>query len=138
MAAAHDLITAVLPSSDSIVSSEQVSALLPEGVDGRLRTLISGIIAVHLHSWREASIEQRVSLPRLLTSGWSVDVINATEDASRLGAAAVTLKLEVREQPRKVGEMPALKTVHTELNHASLTVLVEGMRKIRDQLSSLG
>jgi len=87
--------------------------------------------------WREASIASRVGLPALVESKWSVDVVDATSDLSKAATPAVQLQLAVRGQATRVGEMPPVETVAVELNHASLGALVDGMRRIRDQLAGM-
>lgn len=130
------VLTAVLYDSADIGSPEQVAARLPAGLDARLSTLVSGIIFAGLPMWRDAAIEGRIGPPKLVASSWEVNVVEGSSDAGKTAVPTCILGLRLQEAPTLTTAPPAERTVNVELNHASLTALLEGMRRVRDQLAA--
>ena len=95
------------------------------------------IIAKNLNEWREAAITQRLSLPRLVDVDWRVDVKLASDQVSRMSVPTTIVDLQIEQQPEKVGEMPVVRDVSFELSKEALETMLEGLGKIRDQLSSI-
>ena len=91
-----------------------------------------------LPTWREAAIEQRVSLPRLEKLDWRVDVVGGASEsaASAGGTPVVLLDCLVRDQPSIAGVLPETRHIAAELDAASLGALLDGMRRIKDQLAA--
>ena len=118
-------------------SAEQVTALLPPGVDPKLQGLIVKIMVAHLPGWREAATLSMVSLPNLVDVNWRVDMKAATEHVGRMAVPAVLVDLKVRTQPTKQGVVPGVENVSFELSKEALDTMVEGLGRIRDQLSSI-
>lgn len=50
----------------------------------------------------------------------------------------VIVALNVEEQPSSTHELPATHTVEFELNREALETVIDGLGKIRDQLSKMG
>lgn len=51
---------------------------------------------------------------------------------------SVIVALSVENNPTTVTEMPNCHTVEFELNRESLEIVIDGLGKIRDQLSKMG
>ncbi len=66
-----------------------------------------------------------------------MDVVSATSSVASANEPVVTIQLKMRDRPHKMGEMPGSSEVGVTLNAASLGALVDGMRRIKDQLASL-
>lgn len=86
--------------------------------------------------WREAAIEGRVGPPKLVASTWDVHVVEGSSEVARFATPACIVGLTIQDPPADVKTLPAERTVNVELNHASLTALVDGMRRVRDQLAA--
>lgn len=91
-----------------------------------------------LPTWREAAIDARVSLPRLERLDWRVDVVAGSSEGATIagGAPVVLLDCLVRDQPSRAGEMPGTRHIAAELDSATLGALLDGMRRIKDQLAA--
>jgi hypothetical protein len=90
-----------------------------------------------LPMWRESAVESRISLPKLVESDWRVDVVDSTASIDKAGVATLELGFTIRDTPVSTTSMPQERQVTVDLNHASLGAFVEGMRRVRDQLSSM-
>ena len=95
------------------------------------------IVWAGLPAWREAAVDSRIGLPRLVSSSWNVDAVNSSSEVSKVGVPSLVLALHLRDTPTTAAEMPAERTVSVATNPASLSTLVDGMRRIRDQLAGL-
>jgi hypothetical protein len=103
----------------------------PALLRARAQVLFAGLPA-----WRDAAIEQRVSLPRLEGVAWRVDAAHSSSALSAANEPVLRLCLSVRDQPAWDGAMPATRDVAVALGPASLGALLEGMRRIKDQLAA--
>jgi hypothetical protein len=89
-----------------------------------------------LPRWREVAVERRVGLPHLEGVSWSVLAVNSTSAAASANEAALRLRLSVRDQPSAEGVMPACRDVHVAVSPASLGAMLEGMRRVKEQLGA--
>lgn len=88
-------------------------------------------------SWREAAIDSRVGLPHFDGFSWRVDVVNGTSSLASANEPALHLNFSVRGQPTEAGALPASKQESVDLSAATLGALLEGMRRIKDQLAGI-
>lgn len=82
-------------------------------------------------------MDSRVSLPALEGVAWRVDVLNASAEAGATNEPTVSLRLRVRDNATRADALPAAHDVMVGLNAASLGALVDGMRRIKDQLAGI-
>lgn len=115
-AALVGLIRAILASSASISSQEEIFSLLPPDLDVRLKKLLCQIFLSRLPLWREASVRQRVSLPSLVDLDWRVDVKSSSEAVSRISVPTLLLNLKTRKLPTSTLEFPGEDTLSIELS----------------------
>jgi len=129
-------------------------------LNAKLKPLIGQIVTQRLDGWREAAAEGRVQLPRLVGVDWAVHLQQASSEvASMQGRPSVRVALAVEDQPTHVepptatnahssnahssnahscSTMPAVHTVEFTLQRETLETVIDGLGKIRDQLSSMG
>ncbi len=81
-------------------------------------------------------MEQRVGLPRLEGVSWQVLAMNSNSATSSANEAALRLKLSLRDQPSVDGVMPASRDVFVAVSPASLGAMLEGMRRVKEQLGA--
>ena len=77
-----------------------------------------------------------MGLPRLEGVAWRVDAMHSSSSLAASNEPVLRLCLSVREQPAWEGAMPSVREVPVALGPASLGALLEGMRRIKDQLSA--
>ena len=95
------------------------------------------MVGSSLLDWKAVASREMISWPQMVGLNWQVDMKVSSKQMSRMNVPAVLLGLQVKEQPRSISEMPAVKNVNFELSKESLGTLLDGMHKIRDQLGAL-
>eukprot|EP00761_Pharyngomonas_kirbyi_P014035 gb/GECH01014065.1/.p1 GENE.gb/GECH01014065.1/~~gb/GECH01014065.1/.p1 ORF type:complete len:202 (+),score=29.40 gb/GECH01014065.1/:1-606(+) len=119
-------------------SIEDIDTVFPNDFHSNLRTLLTRIIAAHAEEWKAALIHSQVSLPRLVDFRWRIDVKSASHTVSRMAAPAVIVQMRVRDSGNMdSSQMQPEQQVNLELNKDTLNTMLDGLGKIRDQLSSI-
>lgn len=77
-----------------------------------------------------------MGLPRLEGVAWRVDAVHSSGALAASNEPVLRLCLSVRAQPAWEGAMPGVVDVPMALSPASLGALLEGMRRVKDQLSA--
>ena len=112
--------------------------LFPEGdIDGKLKKLIAKILKNRLSIWREVASNQCIALPKLVDFDWRLDFKSSADGLSVMAKPSAMLNLTIRQQPEREHEMPNIKNVDFEMDRETLDVVVDGLGKIRDQLSRI-
>lgn len=97
-----------------------------------LRTAHSSAHSFCLLLWRH-----QISLPRLVETDWRVDVKTSSDRVARMSAPAVLVELTVQQPPERADIMPPTRHVAFEMNKETLDTMLDGLRRIRDQLASV-
>ena len=145
VAAARVLVSGVLYDSAALLAAEggagvvaAVAARLPAGLEPRLAALLAAELAAALPQWREAAIDARAGPPRLRGAAWQVAVADGSDAQARFGTAVVSLALAVQDGASSRNTLPPdERPLRVELNHASLAALVDGMRKVAQDLDAM-
>ncbi|GAB5368226.1 hypothetical protein AAMO2058_001300900 [Amorphochlora amoebiformis] len=111
--------------------------LLPKSASKNLKILLANEIADQLPRWRESSVSNLVSPPKLIDFDWRVDVASSSSVLSRMILPTVFVEITIQEQARKHREMSGTRNIHFELSKEALGTLVRSLGKIRDQLSNV-
>ena len=69
---------------------------------------------------------------------WAIDMKKSSFKIPVMNIPTVLLELQVQSQATKVEEIPPLEKMNLELSKPAVETLLDGLGKIRDQLSSLG
>uniref|UniRef100_A0AAA9SY74 COMM domain containing 9 n=1 Tax=Bos taurus TaxID=9913 RepID=A0AAA9SY74_BOVIN len=145
-------------------SAEAILALFPENFHQNLKNLLTKIILEHVSAWRaEAQVNQRlgvqaeawrccppgvhtiisagatssVSLPRLVDLDWRVDIKTSSDSISRMAVPTCLLQMKIQEDPSLCGDRPSVSAVTVELSKETLDTMLDGLGRIRDQLSAV-
>ncbi len=81
--------------------------------------------------------QPQVSGPRLLDMDWRVDIKTSSDSLARMAVPTCLLELKVQDMPKRVGEMGDVDTITLELSKEALATMLEGLNKIRGQLSAV-
>lgn len=81
-------------------------------------------------------MDQRVGLSRLESVAWRVQAMNSNSFVASANEASLLLTLGVRDQPSVDGVMAQQRDLNLAVCPASLGALLEGMRRIKDQLGA--
>ncbi|XP_064602097.1 COMM domain-containing protein 9-like [Liolophura sinensis] len=135
LASLSSLIKAAL--FQSLQEPAEVATLFPDDFHKDLRKLLSKIIAELCPNWRNHAINNQVSLPRLVDFDWRIDLKAASQNIAQMSVPTCILQLQVQENPTQVGSVPPLTSTNVELSKETLDTMLDGLGKIRDQLSSV-
>jgi len=113
------------------------NAVFPPNFHTNLKALLAKIIASHLVEWREASMNNMVSPPKLIDFDWRVDLKKSSNHLSRMAVPTLFVEMKVQETPEEKEVMPGVKDVQFELSKEALATMLDGLGKIRDQLGSI-
>ncbi|XP_015239271.1 PREDICTED: COMM domain-containing protein 9 [Cyprinodon variegatus] len=109
----------------NLTSPEQILAVFPESFHSSLKNLITKIL-----------LENRsaVSLPQLKELDWRVDLVTGSDSVSRMAVPTCLVQLKM-EDPCPTAGGDSVSTVTVELGRESLDTILDGLGRIRDQLS---
>mmetsp|Transcript_2062 Transcript_2062/g.7480 ORF Transcript_2062/g.7480 Transcript_2062/m.7480 type:complete len:190 (+) Transcript_2062:56-625(+) len=115
-------------------SEEELAASFSSSFHAALKKLICNIVGHHLPAWRRQAIGSQLALPRLEQVDWRVDVKSASDMIGHMAVPTVLVELTVRDE---TGPQAAMQKVDFELSRESLTTVLDGLGKIRDQLNRI-
>ncbi|XP_070828717.1 COMM domain-containing protein 9 [Chaetodon trifascialis] len=116
----------------NLSSPEQILHLFPDSFHSSLKNLITKILLENSPTWRTEAVSSQISLPQLKDLDWRVDVVTASDSVSRMSVPTCLLQLKM-DDPSAGGESVSMVTV--ELSRESLDTMLDGLGRIRDQLS---
>lgn len=111
--------------------------ILPSDFHPQLAQLLGKRIKAFAEVWRQASIDNQVSCAKLVDFDFQVNTTNATDQMTNVNSSSLLLSLEVQDAPTQKDVMPTTKTIKLELSNQEVQTLLDGMLKIRDQLSAI-
>ncbi|CAB3984468.1 Hypothetical predicted protein [Paramuricea clavata] len=79
----------------------------------------------------------QVSLPKLVDFDWRVDVKTSSDAVTRMSMPTCLVQLKIQENACEEKRLPELKCLNVELSKKTLDTMLDGLGKIRDQLSSV-
>jgi hypothetical protein len=136
----HEALLECIKVSLASGSVEALAELFQEkgaDVDPKLRSLVGKIIEARLPTWKEAAAMNRVSLPRLLDHDWALHMQRASSQVASMNVPAVLVQLRVEDQPTRVNEMPQVSNIDFEISKEGLSVMLDGLGKIKTQLGMM-
>lgn len=122
---------------ECLTEPKAISELFPGNFHKNLRELITKIIAENMPLWRTNAVNEQVSLPKLVDFDWRVDVKTSSNAISRMSMPTCIMQLQVQENAAEKNAMPAVRRLNVELTKEKLDTMLDGLGKIRDQLSSV-
>ncbi|XP_023140439.3 COMM domain-containing protein 9 [Amphiprion ocellaris] len=119
---------------NNLSSPEQILAVFPESFHSSLKNLITKILLENSPTWRTEAVNDQVSLPQLKDLSWRVDLVTGSDSVSRMSVPTCLVQLKMEDPcPSAGGE--SVSTVTVELSRESLDTILDGLGRIRDQLS---
>ncbi|XP_064432699.1 COMM domain-containing protein 9 isoform X1 [Mirounga angustirostris] len=120
-----------------LCSAEAILALFPENFHQNLKNLLTKIILEHVSTWRTEAQAHQISLPRLVDLDWRVDIKTSSDSISRMAVPTCLLQMKIQEDPSLCGDKPSISVVTVELSKETLDTMLDGLGRIRDQLSAV-
>lgn len=68
---------------------------------------------------------------------WRVDLKTSTDTMSRMSMPTCILQLKIQETAKHIDSVPDVSSHSVELSKETLDTMLDGLTKIRDQLSSV-
>ncbi|CAL1594267.1 unnamed protein product [Knipowitschia caucasica] len=118
----------------NLSSPDQILQLFPESFHSSLKNLVTKILLENSSGWRSEALSHQISLPQLKEVDWRVDLVSSSESVSRMAVPTCLLQLKVEDS---CGGDEAVSTVTVELSRESLDTMLDGLGRIRDQLSAV-
>ncbi|XP_012930433.1 COMM domain-containing protein 9 isoform X1 [Heterocephalus glaber] len=118
-------------------SAEAILALFPETFHQNLKNLLTKIILEHVSTWRTEAQANQISLPHLVDLDWRVDIKTSSDSISRMAIPTCLLQMKIQEDPSLCGDKPSISAVTVELSKETLDTMLDGLGRIRDQLSAV-
>lgn len=119
----------------NLTSPEQILALFPDSFHSNLKNLITKILLENSATWRTEALGNQISLPQLKDVNWRVDLVTSSESVSRMAVPTCLLQLKMEDSHVRGDE--ADSTVTVELSRESVDTMLDGLGRIRDQLSAV-
>ncbi|XP_069385229.1 COMM domain-containing protein 9 [Paralichthys olivaceus] len=119
---------------NNLSSPEQILALFPESFHPSLKNLITKILLENSSTWRTEAASDQISLPQLKDLDWRVDMVTGSDSLGRMSVPTCLVQLKV-EDPCPSAGSESVSTVTVELSRESLDTILDGLGRIRDQLS---
>ncbi|XP_053139895.1 COMM domain-containing protein 9 [Hemicordylus capensis] len=120
-----------------LMSPEEILSLFPEGFHQNLKNLLTKIILENVSTWRNEAQASQISLPRLVDMDWRVDIKTSSDSISRMAVPTCLLQLKIQEDAALHGNDFATSALTVELNKQTLDTMLDGLGRIRDQLSAV-
>ncbi|XP_053305579.1 COMM domain-containing protein 9 [Spea bombifrons] len=120
---------------NGLTSAEDVLSVFPENFHQNLKNLLTKLILENLPAWRTETQNSSISLPRLVDLDWRVDIKTSSDSLSRMAVPTCLLQMKIQEDPDLSD--PATSTLTMELSKETLDTMLDGLGRIRDQLSAV-
>ncbi|XP_061077175.1 COMM domain-containing protein 9 isoform X1 [Conger conger] len=118
-----------------LTTPEQITGLFPDTFHTSLKNLLTKILLEHSPTWRnDALSSQTVSLPQLVDMDWRVDMKTASDSVRRMAVPTCLVHMKVQD-PLAQGGGDSVSSVTVELSRETLDTMLDGLGRIRDQLS---
>ncbi|XP_068115835.1 COMM domain-containing protein 9 [Hyperolius riggenbachi] len=120
-----------------LTSAEQILAIFPDNFHQNLKNLLTKIILDNVSAWRTEAQNASISLPRLVDLDWRVDIKTSSDSVTRMAVPTCLLQMKIQEDPDLLGPDSAASTLTMELSKETLDTMLDGLGRIRDQLSAV-
>ncbi|RXN29793.1 60S ribosomal L13a [Labeo rohita] len=120
----------------NLTSPEQIVSIFPESFHSNLKNLITKILLENSVTWRNEALSSQISLPKLVDLEWRVDMKTASDSLSRMAVPTCLLQMKLQDTPC-ISSGPSESTVTMELSKETLDTMIDGLGRIRDQLSAV-
>uniref|UniRef100_V9L7C9 COMM domain-containing protein 9-like protein n=1 Tax=Callorhinchus milii TaxID=7868 RepID=V9L7C9_CALMI len=88
-------------------------------------------------AWKSEVLASQISLPHLVAMDWRVDIKASSDTVSRMAVPTCLLQMKIQDDAGPHRDGPAISTVSVELSKETLDTMLDGLGRIRDQLSAV-
>ncbi|KAG7324246.1 hypothetical protein KOW79_012262 [Hemibagrus wyckioides] len=120
----------------NFTAPEQIQSLFPATFHSNLKNLITKILLEQSVTWRNEALSSQISLPRLTDLEWRVDMKMASDSVSRMAVPTCILHMKIQDGGN-TSSSTSESSVTVELSKETLDTMLDGLGRIRDQLSAV-
>ncbi|KAM8939014.1 COMM domain-containing protein 9 isoform 1-T1 [Pelodytes ibericus] len=120
-----------------LASADEIISLFPENFHQNLKNLLTKLILENLSAWKSDILVSAVSLPRLVDLDWRVDIKTSSDSVARMAVPTCLLQMKIQEDTELCPLDSATSTLTMELSKETLDTMLDGLGRIRDQLSAV-
>ncbi|XP_069751919.1 COMM domain-containing protein 9 isoform X2 [Narcine bancroftii] len=120
-----------------LASAEEIFLLFPDNFHQNLKNLLTKIILENVASWRNEALTNQISLPQLIDIDWRVDIKTSSDNINRMAVPTCLLQMKIQDDATVCRDKPTISTVSLELSKEKLDTMLDGLGRIRDQLSAV-
>ncbi|GCB59884.1 COMM domain-containing protein 9 isoform X1 [Scyliorhinus torazame] len=118
-------------------SAEEILQLFPDNFHQNLKNLLTKIILENIVVWRNEALANQISLPHLIDMDWRVDIKTSSDNINRMAVPTCLLQMKIQDDAAVCRDGPIVSTVSLELGKEKLDTMLDGLTRIRDQLSAV-
>lgn len=107
-------------------------------VNPKIKKLIGQLIASKLEQWTESALASRVSLPKLVEVNWAMHMKKSSTQVSKMDVPSILVEMEIEKDCSRADMPNGTEKIAFELSSEALQTMLDGLGKIRDQLSTMG
>ncbi|KAI5614885.1 COMM domain-containing protein 9 [Silurus asotus] len=120
----------------NFTAPEQIQSVFPATFHSNLKNLVTKILLEQSVTWRNEALSSQISLPQLRDLEWRVDMKTASDSVSRMAVPTCILNMKIQDDGN-VSSSPNESSVTVELSKETLDTMLDGLGRIRDQLSAV-
>ncbi|XP_028649337.1 COMM domain-containing protein 9 isoform X1 [Erpetoichthys calabaricus] len=120
-----------------MASPEEIFTAFPASFHPNLKNLLTKILLEQSPAWRNDVLAKQISLPQLVDMDWRVDIKTSSDSVRRMAMPTCLVQIKVQDDPGLCQSNPVESTVMVELSKETLETMLDGLGKIRDQLSTV-
>ncbi|XP_075423670.1 COMM domain-containing protein 9 [Ascaphus truei] len=120
-----------------LTSAQEILSVFPENFHQNLKNLLTKMILENVSAWRGDAQDAHISLPRLVDLDWRVDIKTSSDSVSRMAVPTCLLQMKIQEDAELCGLELSTSTLTMELSKETLDTMLDGLGRIRDQLSAV-
>ncbi|XP_067902921.1 COMM domain-containing protein 9 [Heterodontus francisci] len=120
-----------------LTSAEEILPLFPDNFHQNLKNLLTKIILENIAAWRNEALANQISLPHLIDMDWRVDIKTSSDNINRMAVPTCLLQMKIQDDISVCRDGPIISTVSLELSKEKLDTMLDGLGRIRDQLSAV-
>ncbi|XP_057692273.1 COMM domain-containing protein 9 [Corythoichthys intestinalis] len=113
-------------------SPAHVVQIFPDNFHASLKNLLAKILLENSAAWKAEAVKRQASLPQLKSVEWRVDMASGSDALRRMCVPTCLLRLQTED-----AREDSVSVATVELSRESLDTMLDGLGRIRDQLSAV-
>jgi len=99
---------------------------------------VTTIVVHYLPEWKTKVISEQVSLPKLQSIDWRMDIKGGSDQINRMNVPTVIVDMKVDGVQKNIADPPSTRSIVFELSKDDLEIVLGGLDQIKKQLDKIG